>query len=156
MVVSGDRELVISRTFNAPARIVFDAYTRPELVKRWWAPKSRGVVVVGCEADVVVGGQYRYVLARAGDREIAFSGRYLEVTPHSRLVYSQVFEPMADAGEAIVTVVFTDRGQQTLLTSTELYPSQEVRDGVIASGMEHGMREAMDQLDELAASIVSA
>ncbi|MDP2343508.1 MAG: SRPBCC family protein [Deltaproteobacteria bacterium] len=154
MEVRADREIVISRTFNAPPRIVFDAWTRPELVKRWWAPSSHCVVVVGCDADVRVGGKYRYVLRKEdGGDDIAFSGLYREVTPHSRLVYSQVFEPMADAGEALITVTFEDLGTKTRLVSQELYPSQDVRDGVLASGMEHGMRETMDQLDVLVAGL---
>jgi uncharacterized protein YndB with AHSA1/START domain len=148
---TSDRELVISRTFNGPARIVFDAWTKPELVKRWWAPKSHSVVIVSCDADVRVGGRYRYVL-RAAPGEIGFSGTYTEVTPHSRLVYTQCFEPMPGA-EAIITITFDERGGKTHLVAHELYPSKEALDGAIASGMEHGMRETMDQLDELVASL---
>lgn len=153
MELVDDREIVIARTFNGPARIVFDAWTKPELVKRWWAPKSRGVSVVGCDADVRVGGTYRYVLRPANGDEIAFSGKYTEVTPHSRLVYTQIFEPMADAGEVIITVTFDEHDGKTRLVSRELYPSKEVRDIVLATDMEHGMRETMDQLDELVASL---
>jgi uncharacterized protein YndB with AHSA1/START domain len=154
MELSGDREIVISRTFNGPARLVFDAWTRPELVRRWWAPKSRGVSLVGCDADVRAGGKYRYVLRRSdtGD-ELGFSGTYTEVTPHSRLVYTQIFEPMASAGEAIITVTFDEREGKTHLVARELYPSKEIRDGVLASGMEDGMRETMEQLEELVASL---
>src|SRR5215468_5755592 len=93
MDLEGDRAIVIARTFDAPPRVVFDAWTKPELVRRWWAPKSRGVALMVCEADVRVGGAYRYVLGRDAE-ELAFSGTYREVTPYSRLVYSQVFEPM--------------------------------------------------------------
>ena len=153
MELVDDREIVIARTFNGPARIVFDAWTKPELVKRWWAPKSRGVSVVGCDADVRVGGNYRYVLRPAKGDEIAFSGKYTEVTPHSRLVYTQIFEPMADAGELIITVTFDEHDGKTRLVSREMYPSKEVRDIVLATDMEHGMRETMDQLDELVASL---
>ena len=148
---TSDREIVITRTFNGPARIVFDAWTKPELVRRWWAPKSHGVSVAACDAEVRAGGKYRYVLRRDTGEEFAFSGKYTEVRPHSRLVYTQVFEPMADAGEAIVTVTFEERGGKTHLVSHELYPSKEALDGAIGSGMEHGMRETMDQLDELVA-----
>jgi uncharacterized protein YndB with AHSA1/START domain len=153
MELKGDREIVIARTFNGPARIVFDAWTKPELVKRWWAPKSHGVSVVSCDADVRVGGNYRYVLRPAKGDEIAFSGKYTEVTPCSRLVYTQIFEPMAGAGEVIITVTFDEHDGKTHLVANELYPSKEVRDIVLASGMEHGMRETMDQLDELVASL---
>lgn len=153
MELRGDREIVISRTFRAPPRIVFDAWTKPELVRRWWAPKSLGAEITGCEADVRVGGTYRYV-TRAAEGEFAFIGEYTEITPPSRLVYTQVFEPMADAGAAVVTVTFEDDGSgNTRLVSRELYPSKEIREAVLASGMEHGMRETMDQLDELVASL---
>ncbi|MFP2927719.1 SRPBCC family protein [Pyxidicoccus sp. 3LG] len=151
--LEGEREIIISRTFNAPARIVFDAWTRPELVKRWWAPKSMGVEVVGCEADVRVGGTYRYVLQPGGGEPFAFSGRYTEVSPHSRLVYTQVFEPMASAGEAVIRVTFEDRDGKTQLVSREQYPSKEAREGALASGMEQGMRETYDLLDALVASL---
>ena len=149
MELVGDREIVIARTFNGPARIVFDAWTKPELVRLWWAPKSRGVSVVGCDADVRVGGNYRYVLRPATGDEIAFSGKYTEVTPHSRLVYTQIFEPMAGAGEVIVTVTFDERDGKTTVTSRLLYESVEDRDGHLQSGMESGMRESIDRLGEL-------
>ncbi len=153
MELKSDREIIITRTFNAPARIVFDAWTKPELVRRWWAPKSHGVVVALCEADVRVGGDYRYVLRQAAGDEFGFSGRYSEVTPHTRLVYTQIFEPMADAGAVIVTVTFDERAGKTYLTSHEMYPSKEAREAALAAGMEHGMRESMDQLDNLVASL---
>jgi uncharacterized protein YndB with AHSA1/START domain len=153
MELRSDREIVISRTFNGPARIVFDAWTNPELVRRWWAPKSHGVSVVACDADVRPGGIYRYVLRPNAGGEFAFSGTYTEVAPHSRLVYTQVYEPMRDAGEVIVTVTFQEHDGRTHLVAHELYPSREARAGALASGMEHGMRETMDQLDELVASL---
>jgi uncharacterized protein YndB with AHSA1/START domain len=108
---------------------------------------------VGCDADVRVGGKYRYVLRRDAGDAFGFSGKYIEVTPHSRLVYTQVFEPMADAGEVIITVTFDERDGKTRLVAHELYPSQAARDAALASGMEHGMRETMDQLDELVVSL---
>lgn len=153
MELKGDRELVMERTFNGPPRIVFEAFTKAEHVRRWWAPKSLGVSVVGCDADVRPGGKYRYVLRLDGGGEIAFSGEYIEVTPPSRLVYTQIFEPDAESGAAIVTVTFEERQGKTHLVSTELYPSKEVREAALATGMEHGAREAMDQLDELVASL---
>ena len=156
MELRSDREIVISRAFNAPARIVFDAWTRPELVRRWWAPRSLCVEMTDCQADVREGGGYRYVLRMpGGGEEFAFSGTYTEVTPHSRLVYTQVYEPMADAGAAVVTITFREEGARTHMVSHELYPSAEARDATIASGMEHGMRITMDQLDELAASLAA-
>lgn len=152
MELEGDRALVISRTFDAPARIVFDAWTKPELVRRWWAPKSRHVSVVSCEAEVRPGGKYRYVLRKDDGEEFAFSGKYTEVSPPTRLVYTQVFEAFPDAG-AIITVTFEERDGKTLLLAREVYPSPEARDGALASGMEDGMRETMDQLDELVATL---
>src|SRR5258705_6618823 len=89
MELRGDRELVITRTFNGPPRIVFDAWTRPELVRRWWAPAALGVTIVSCDADVRVGGTYRYVLRNSGGGEVAFSGTYTEGAPPTRLVYTQ-------------------------------------------------------------------
>jgi uncharacterized protein YndB with AHSA1/START domain len=153
MELKGDREIVITRTFNGPAKIVFDAWTKPELVRRWWAPKSRGVSIASCDAEIRVGGTYRYVLRLDSGDEFAFSGKYTEVTPSSRLVYTQVFEPQAEAGEAIVTVTFEERDGKTYLVSHEQYPSAEWREAALGSGMEHGMREAMDQLEELVASL---
>lgn len=151
--LQGDREIVISRTFNGPARIVFDAYTRADLVRRWWAPRSLGVTMVSCEADVREGGGYRYVIQPPMGEPLGFSGRYTEVVPVTRLVYTQVFEPMADAGEAVVTVTFQEDGGRTHMVSRERYPSPEARDGAVASGMEVGMRDTMDQLDALVESL---
>lgn len=152
MEVEGDRDVVISRVFRAPPRIVFEAYTKPELVRRWWAPRSMGVELGEVSAEVRVGGRYRYV-TRTPEGDMAFSGTYTEVSPPSRLVYTQVFEPMADAGHAVVTVTFTEQAGQTRMVSHERYPSKEARDAALASGMEEGMRETMDQLDALVASL---
>ena len=150
-----ERELVVTRTFNGPARIVFEAWTKPDLLKRWWAPCSLGVVLLECEADVRVGGRYRYVFGRDASHPTAFSGAYKEVTPFSRLVYTQIFEPMRDAGEAIVTVTFDEERGKTRLVLRELYPSTEALDAAIASGMEHGILETMEQLDQVVASTPS-
>src|SRR5439155_25240873 len=92
-----ERELVVTRTFNGPARIVFEAWTRPELLKRWWAPKSFGVSLLSCEADVRVGGTYRLVLGHAASKPMEFFGRYIEVTGHSRLVWTDVKGRLAGA-----------------------------------------------------------
>ena len=139
------RELVITRTFNGPARIVFEAWTRPELLKRWWAPKSTGMTLLSCEADVRVGGRYRFEFGHAASSEpMVFFGRYVEVTPHSRLVWTN---DESDDG-AVTTVTFEEQDGKTLLVLHEVYPSKEALDGAIA-GMEGGMPEQFAQLDEL-------
>jgi len=139
-----ERELVITRTFDAPARIVFEAWTRPELLKRWWAQKSTGMSLLSCEADVRVGGRYRFEFGRDGSTRMAFFGRYVEVTPPSRLVWTN---EESDDG-AVTTVTFEERGGKTLLVLHERYPSKEALDAAIA-GMEGGMPEQFEQLDEL-------
>jgi uncharacterized protein YndB with AHSA1/START domain len=149
MTLSGDCTIIITRLFNAAPDIVFQAWTEAALVKRWWAPASLGVSMTSCEAEVVVGGRYRYVLKNPDGNLIAFSGEYLEIEPGLRLVYSQVFEPMADAGTAQLIVTFAPDGRSTRVVSTEIYPNAFVRDMVIASGMEEGMRNTMDQLATL-------
>lgn len=146
-----DRTLTITRLFNAPPRVVFAAFTEADLVARWWAPTSLGVVVVSIDAEVRVGGKYRYVLRAREEEPIAFSGEYLEVEAPSRLVYTQRFEPFPDP--VVVTATFEERGGKTWFTSQEVYPSKEVREAAIASGMEVGMRETMDRLDALAESL---
>ena len=146
---ASDRELILRRTFRARPRTVFDAMTKPELLKRWWAPRSLGVVLISCEADVRVGGSYRWVFGHPGETPMAFSGVYKEVVPGARLVYTQIFETMPAAGEGIITAVFEEVPGGTRLTQRELYPSKEVLDGAIASGMERGMRETLEQLEVL-------
>jgi uncharacterized protein YndB with AHSA1/START domain len=150
-----DRELVVTRTVNGPARLVFEAWTKPELLKRWWAPCSLGVSLLECDADVRVGGRYRYVFGRDARHPMAFSGVYTNVTPYSTLVYTQIFEPLRDAGEAIVTVTLAEHRGKTRLVLRELYPSKEALDGAVASGMEHGIRETLEQLDQLVASLTA-
>jgi uncharacterized protein YndB with AHSA1/START domain len=150
---TSDRELVVTRTFNGPARIVFDAWTKPELLKRWWAPRSHGVTLFTCEADVRVGGGYRYVFGHDPQHAMTFSGTYKEVTPPSRLVFTQLFEQMRAAGEAIITATFDEQEGKTRLVVHQLFPSKEALDGAVASGMEHGMRETYEQLEELLAAL---
>ena len=146
-----ERELVVTRTFNGPARIVFEAWTRPELLKRWWAPKSTGLSLLSCEADVRVGGQYRFELGHeAASKPMVFFGRYIEVTPHSRLVWTN---EESDHG-AVTTVTFKESGGRTLLVIQELYPSKEALDGAIA-GMEGGISESFEQLDELLVTLAA-
>ncbi len=139
-----DRELVVTRIFNGPARIVFETWTKPELLKRWWAPKSTGLSLLSCKADVRVGGRYRFEFGNESSKPMAFFGRYIEVTPHSRLVWTN---DESDDG-AVTTVTFEEKGGKTLLVMHELYPSKEALDGAIA-GMEGGMPETFAQLDEL-------
>jgi uncharacterized protein YndB with AHSA1/START domain len=140
-----ERELVVTRTFNALARLVFEAWTRPELLKRWWAPKSTGVSLISCEADVRVGGSYRFEFGhQASSKSMVFFGRYLEVIPYSRLVWTN---EESDDGP-VTTVTFEEQGGKTLLVMHELYPSKEALDAAIA-GMEGGMPETFAQLDEL-------
>ena len=141
-----ERELVVTRTFNGPARIVFEAWTKPELLKRWWAPKSIGISLLSCEADVRVGGTYRFVFGHGASEPMAFYGRYLEVTPHSRLVWTN--EEGGDGG-AVTTVTFEEKGGKTLLVVHELHPSKEALDAARASGVEEGTLEQFEQLDEL-------
>jgi uncharacterized protein YndB with AHSA1/START domain len=148
-----ERELVVTRTFNGPARIVFEAWTTPELLKLWWAPKSTGMSLLSCEADVRTGGRYRFELAHpAAPKPMAFFGRYIEVIPHSRLVWTN---EESDEG-AVTTVTFEEKGGKTLLVLHELYPSKEALDSATAgmgdgtdAGMEVGMGESFAQLDEL-------
>jgi uncharacterized protein YndB with AHSA1/START domain len=138
-----EREIVVTRTFNGPARIVFEAWTKPELLKRWWVPKSIGFSLLSCEADVRVGGRYRFEFGNEGSKPVAFFGRYIEVTPHSRLVWNN---EETDGG-SVTTVTFEEKGGKTLLVVHELYPSKEALDA--NAGMESGMPETFAQLDEL-------
>jgi uncharacterized protein YndB with AHSA1/START domain len=144
-----ERELVVTRTINGPARIVFEAFTKPELLKRWWVPKSAGVSLLSCEADVRVGGKYRLVFGQDASKTMAFYGRYLEVTPHSRLVWTN---EEGDDGGAVTTVTFEEKGGKTLLVMHDLYPSKEALDGALV-GMEGGMPETLEQLDELVVTL---
>ena len=141
---TSDCELVVTRTFNSPARIVFDAWTKPELLKLWWAPKSIGIPLLSCEADVRVGGTYRFVFGHDGSETVAFFGKYIEVNPHSRLVWTN---EEGDGGEAITTVTFEEKDGKTLLVLRERHPSKEAVDEAIGFG--EGLRETFGQLDEL-------
>jgi len=140
-------ELVVARTFNAPARIVFEAWTKSDLLKRWWAPKSFGVSFISCEADVRAGGTYRFVFGHpASDQPMEFFGRYIEVTPHSRLVWTN---DEGDEAGAVTTVTFEERGAKTMVVMHDLYPSKEALDSAIASGSTSGFSETFEQLDDL-------
>jgi uncharacterized protein YndB with AHSA1/START domain len=150
---TSDRELVVTRTFNAPAHIVFEAWTEPELLKRWWAPKSFGVSLFECDQDLRVGGAYRFAFGRDPKDPEVFSGRYLEVDPPSRLVLTQLYERMSDVGDVVATAAFEESEGRTRLTLRQLFPSKEALEGALASGMGRGMRVTLDQLDELVASM---
>ena len=137
-----EREVVVTRTFNGPARIVFEAWTKPELFSRWWLPKSMDMSLRSCEMDVRVGGKYRVEFEPDGT---AFFGTYLEVTPHSRLVWTN---EEGGEGGPVTTVTFEEKGGQTLLVMHELYPSKEALDAA-GTGAADAMKETFEQLDEL-------
>jgi uncharacterized protein YndB with AHSA1/START domain len=141
---TSDCELVVTRSFDAPARILFEAWTKPDLFMQWWAPKSMGVPLLSCEMDVRTGGRYRLEFGQDGSDTFAFFGKYLEVIPGSRLVWTN------DEGEdgAVTTVTFDEQGGRTLLTYHELYPSKEALDEAMI-GMDSMMPEQFEQLDAL-------
>src|SRR5262249_50038537 len=142
-----ERELVVTRTFGAPARVVFEAWTRPELFRRWWAPQAGGLTILSCEMDVRTGGTYRLVFGHpASEQPMAFFGRYIEVTPHARIVWTN---DEGGEGGAITTLTFEERGDETLVVMQDLYPSKEALDAAIASGSTSGTGEQFKQLDEL-------
>jgi uncharacterized protein YndB with AHSA1/START domain len=144
LVRTSERELVVTRSFNGPPRIVFEAWTKPELLMRWWAPKSTGVSLLHCEADARVGGSYRFEFGHGDSKPLAFFGRYVEVSPYSRIVWTN---EESDDG-AVTTVTFEDNGGETLLIMHELHPSKDALDRSI-TGMEGAMPETFAQLDEL-------
>lgn len=146
---ASDRELLLRRVFRARPQTVFEAMTKPELIRRWWTPRSLGVVLHDCQVDLRVGGHYRYVFGRPGEPPMAFSGVYQEVVPGARLVYTTIFEPTPEVGEGLITATYEAHPEGTLLVQRELYPSKEVLDGAIASGMERGFRETLEQLAAL-------
>jgi uncharacterized protein YndB with AHSA1/START domain len=148
-----ERELVITRTINGPARIVFEAFTKPELLRRWWVPKSFGVSLLSCEIDARVGGSYRLVFGHAESEGAAFYGKYLEVTPYSRLVWTN---EEGDDGGAVTTVTFEEKGGKTLLVMHDLYPSKEALEDAIASGSTCGMDETLEQLDEFVVTLLGS
>jgi uncharacterized protein YndB with AHSA1/START domain len=137
-----ERELVVTRTFNGPARIVFEAWTKPELFRRWWVPRSMGMSLLSCEMDVRVGGKYRLEFEPDA---MAFFGTYLEVTPHSRLVWTN---EEGGEGGPVTTVTFEDKGGKTLLVLHELYSSKEALD-TAGTGAADATVETFAQLDEL-------
>jgi uncharacterized protein YndB with AHSA1/START domain len=148
---TSERELVVSRTIDGPARLVFEAWTRPELFKRWWVPKGAPISLLACELDVRVGGRYRLVFGIHGsEQQREFFGRYLEVTPHTRIVWTN---EEGDEGGAVTTVTFDEKGGRTLVVVHDLYPSKEALEGAIASGATEGMPSQLEQLDELVVTL---
>ncbi len=144
-----DREIVLTRVFDAPRNLVFDAWTKPELLKRWFGPRGWSLVV--CEVDLKVGGAWRFVLRGPDGTDMGMRGVYREIVPPERLVHTESFDDYP--GESLVTGVLVEHDGKTTLTGTILYPSQEIRDAVINSGMEHGAAESYDKLAEYLASI---
>ena len=147
--VKSEREVVVTRTFDAPARLVFKAWSQPELFKKWWVPRSMGMTLRSCDMDVRTGGKYRLVFGDDPANTMAFFGRYIEVTPPSRLVWTN------EEGEngAVTTVTFEDQGGKTKLVVRDLYPSKEAFEA--EHGMEDAMGETFEQLDDLPVTLGS-
>ena len=150
LTLPSPRELVISRTFDAPREVVFEATTKPEHVRRWWGP--RAMEMVDCRIDFRVGGSYRYAVRTPDGMEVAFSGVYEEIDAPARIVHTEGYEAMP-GHDYLATVTYEERDGKTTLTVHLLYQTAEDRDGHIASGMESGMRETWDRLDELIATL---
>lgn len=143
---ASERELVVTRTFDGPAHLVFAAWTTPELLMRWWAPKSFGITFLSCEADVRTGGTYRFVFGvPASDQPMAFFGRYIEVTPPTRLVWTN--EESEDG--SVTTVTLTEKDGRTVLVLSDVFPSKEALDEAIASGSQGAYPEQFEALDTL-------
>jgi len=145
-----DTQILIAREFDAPKHLVYEAWTTPELVKRWWSG-HRGAMTIA-EIDLRVGGAWRYVMVAEGGFEVAFHGEYREIDPNERIVSTEVYEAMPE-GEALNTVKFTEADGRTSLTLLMELASKDERDAVIKSGMEGGMQEQMDLLEQIAISL---
>lgn len=147
---ASDRELVATRTVDAPARLVFEAWTKPELVMRWWAPASFGITFLSCEIDARTGGSYRFVFGHpASEQPMAFFGRYIEVTPPSRLIWTN--EEEADG--AVTTVTFEEKDGRTRVVVHDLYASKEALDDAVASGSTGAWPEQFEALNDLVATL---
>jgi len=144
-----EREVVVTRTFDAPARLVFEAWSKPELFRKWWVPRSMGMTLRSCELDVRTGGKYRLVFGDDPANPMAFFGKYLEVVPNKRIVWTN--EESGDAG-SVTTVTFEERDGKTLLVMSELYPTKEALDAA-GTGAQEAMNETFRQLDELLAEL---
>lgn len=150
VTLPADTQILITRDFDAPRHLVFRAWTTPELIRRWWSG-DRGEVTIA-EVDLRVGGRWRYVMIANGGFEVAFHGEYLEIVPDERLVSTEVFEAMPDA-QAMNTATFTEHDGRTTLTLLVDHANRQDRDAHISSGMEGGMQEAMDHLEQVAISL---
>ena len=154
VTLPSDTQILITREFEAPRHLVYKAWTTPDLIKRWWGAK-RGVVNLA-EVDLRIGGKWRYVSKTDRGFEVAFHGEFREIVPNERLVYTEVFEgiPGGDDAPAVVTLTFAESDGRTMLTQLSDLPTRAVRDLIIKSGMEAGMQDAMDQLEEVAVSLI--
>jgi len=150
LTLPSDLEIVVTREFNAPRHLVFEAWTRPEHLVKWWGPRSLTMTV--CNVDLSIGGEYRFVLRSPEGEEYGFNGIYREIVRPDRLVHTFIFEPMPEHG-SVVTVTFEESEGRTKVTETTLHATREGRDGHLQSGMEEGMRETYDRLDDLLASL---
>lgn len=151
LTTQGDREVVMTRAFHAPRRLVFDALTKPELVKRWLiGPPGWSMPV--CEIDLKVGGSYRYVWRHTDGKEMGVRGVYRDIVPQERVICTERFDEAWYPGEALLTTTLVEQDGKTTLTSTVLYVSKEARDGVLKSGMENGVAASYDRLAELVSS----
>lgn len=153
VTLPSDREILITRQFDAPAALIFKAWTTPELVKRWWGFDSSEWLV--CEIDLRVGGSWRYVTREEGGYEVAFHGEYREIDAPARIVSTEVFEAYPDAA-ALNTIVFEERAGVTTMTINVLHSHQEHRDAHVASGMEAGMQVSMNRLEDTVAELERA
>jgi uncharacterized protein YndB with AHSA1/START domain len=155
LTLLGDREIVATRVFNAPRRLVFDAFTKPELLKRWlYGPDGWSLDV--CEVDLRVGGSYRYLWRHANGMEMGMGGVHREVVPPERIVSTQLFDHDWTGGEAVGTMVLTEHDGKTTLTNTVLYSSREARDAVLKTPMEQGMAAGYDRLEAMLPSLEGA
>jgi uncharacterized protein YndB with AHSA1/START domain len=150
VTLPADEQILITREFDAPRHLVYKAWTTPELVRRWWSGQRGEMTVV--EIDLRVGGTWRYVMIAEGQFEVAFHGEYREIVPNERIVMTDVYEAMPD-GEALVTVTFTEVDGRTILKLLMQLGSTEARDAVISSGMEAGVQESWDRLEQIAISL---
>ncbi len=146
-----DQEIRMTRLFDAPRHLVFEAMTRPEHVRQWWGRLGEGYSVPACEIDLRVGGAWRFV-NRHPKGEVAFRGEYREIVPPDRLVFTEIFEQFPET-VSVVTAELTEEGRKTRLTTTVRYPSQQVRDAVMASGMTRGAGISYDRLEDLLAEL---
>ena len=153
VTLPADNQILITREFNAPRRLVWTAYTTPELVKRWWSGQKG--TVTSADIDLRVGGKWRYVMVAEGGFEVAFRGEFREIVPDERLVNTEIFEGIPDADDhaGLVTITFTEKDGRTFMDMLSEYRDKTDRDAVIDSGMESGMQESMDALEQVAVSL---